>query len=65
MLSGVAARAEAIGEDACDRAVERLADRIRAAAPDVRMIVTDDGVTVTGRGVLSDPRLMWIGSLMR
>ena len=65
MLSEVEARGTAIGRAARDRAVGRLAARVRDAAPEVGMTVTADGVTLTGRGVLDDPRLTWIGSLMR
>lgn len=65
MLSGVAARGAAIAEAARDRTVVRLADRVREAAPDARVAITNEGVAVNGRGVLRDPRLLWIGSLLR
>lgn len=65
MVSGLETRGAAIARAARDRAVARLAERVRDAAPDLRVTVEGEGVTVNGRGVLSDPRLMWIGSLLR
>lgn len=66
MLSALVTRAERIGAARRREAIGRLAAAIRDAAPDRQVAADDDdGVTVTGRGVLDDPRLRWIGSLLR
>ena len=65
MLSALLTRAERIAATRRRAAIRRLAAAIRDAAPDRRVESDEDGVTVTGRGVLDDPRLRWIGSLLR
>jgi hypothetical protein len=65
MLSGLEARGTAIGEKRVGALVEELAQRVASAAPDLRVEAAADGVTITGRGVTGDPRLVWIGSLLR
>lgn len=64
MLSGIAARGRAIGEEARARAVARVAAAL-AAVPGVRAEAGEDGVVVRGRGLrrrwLNDARLRWIG----
>ena len=55
----------AIADRARDAAIARLAARIGAEAPDHDVSVEEGGIAITGRRVLSDPRLVWIGSLAR
>ena len=59
------ARAELAAAAAQRRTLARLAARLAADLPDLRVRVDGDKVTVTGRGVLNDPRLVWIGSVLR
>jgi len=61
----IAQRGAAIGEKARADAVARLAARIAEQAPDVRVSIDGDGITITGRRILSDPRFLWVGSLIR
>lgn len=65
MIAGLLARGRRIGEAARRRSIVRLAAQLRAVRPDARVAEERDGVTVTGRGVLRDPRLIWIGSWLR
>jgi len=64
-MSALEDRGAAIGEAARGRAVARLAARLAEEAPHARVVADDQSVTVTGRGVLRDPRLVWIGSLLK
>ncbi|WP_375397139.1 hypothetical protein [uncultured Sphingomonas sp.] len=64
-MTALEARAQAIAEARRDAAIAKLADRLRAALPGVRVEQRDDGVTLIGRRLSRDPRLTWIGSLMR
>jgi hypothetical protein len=61
MLNGLEARGQAIGEARVQDVVAQLAQRVAAAAPDRRVEADADGVTITGPGVIGDPRLIWIG----
>ncbi len=45
--------------------IAELAARIAEAVPEAEVEPREDGVVVRGRGVLSDPRLRWIGGLLR
>lgn len=51
------------GMTAVERAIARVADAIRAAVPDARVELREDGVQVEGRGLRG--RLRWIGGLLR
>lgn len=64
-MSAIEDRGAAIGEVARERAVTRLTARLAAEVPHARVVADDQGVTVTGRGILRDPRLVWIGSLLK
>lgn len=64
-MNAVDERARAIGAAARARIIDRLAARLRAEAPDLTVGATTDGVTVEGRRAARDPRLAWIGSLVR
>lgn len=65
MIAGLIARGRRVGDSARRRAIARLAMRLREARPDARIEESADGVTVKGRGVLRDSRLIWIGSLFK
>ncbi len=65
MIAGLEARARAIGETARRRSIAKLAARLREARPDARMDQSSEGVALIGRGLLRDPRLLWIGSLFK
>jgi hypothetical protein len=56
---------QAIAAKRVAETVAALALRIAAEAPDRQVMVEGDAVVVTGRGVFEDPRLQWIGSLLR
>jgi hypothetical protein len=64
-MNRLEARALLAAERAKERALVRLAAALTAELPQVRVVIDGDRVTVTGRGVLSDPRLVWIGSVLR
>ncbi|MDB5681653.1 MAG: hypothetical protein JWO16_1458 [Sphingomonas bacterium] len=64
-MNRLEARALLAAERAKERALVRLAAVLAADLPQVRVKIDGDRVTVTGRGVLSDPRLVWIGSVLR
>lgn len=64
-MSPLQARAELAAIRAQRRTLRRLAAHLTADLPDLRVAIDDDRVTITGRGVLSDPRLVWIGSMLR
>jgi hypothetical protein len=59
------ARAELAAIRAQRRTLARLAAHLTADLPELRVRIENDRVTITGRGVLSDPRLVWIGSMLR
>ncbi|MBX3563111.1 MAG: hypothetical protein KF730_00905 [Sphingomonas sp.] len=44
---------------------QRVADAIRAEAPELRVTIEGDDVIVEGRALATDPRLRWIGGLVR
>jgi hypothetical protein len=58
-------RARLIGEAAAARVRGRAAAALREALPDVAVEVVGDDVVLTGRIAPDDPRLRWIGSLLR
>jgi hypothetical protein len=64
-MTRLEARALLAAERAKERALVRLAAVLAADLPQLRVAIDGDRVTVTGRGVLSDPRLVWIGSVLR
>lgn len=64
-MSALEDRGTVIAERERERAVARLAARLSEEVPHARVAADDHGVTVTGRGVLRDPRLVWIGSLLK
>ncbi len=63
-MTGLEARGQALGEAARRRATGRLAGQLRAL-PGIAVEVSEAGLVVSGRGVLRDPRLVWIGSWFR
>lgn len=65
MIAGLVTRGQQLGRTAQRRAIARLAARLRNERPDARVEESVEGLTVTGRGVLRDPRLVWIGSLLK
>lgn len=48
---------------AVQRAIERVAEVVRAAVPDARVELRDDGIAIEGRGLRA--RLRWIGGLLK
>lgn len=50
-------------QPAVRRAIERVADAVRAAAPDARVEVRPDGISIDGHRLRE--RLRWIGGLLR
>lgn len=64
-MSALKDRARAVGEAARVRAIGRLAARLRNEASDLVVSETADGVIIEGRRATRDPRLAWIGSLLR
>ncbi|HEX4695716.1 hypothetical protein [Sphingomonas sp.] len=64
-MSALEDRGAAIGEAARERTVARLAARLSEEVPHAAVVSDDQGVTVSGRGILRDPRLVWIGSLLK
>lgn len=68
-MSGSQDPIAAIAEAALRRAIDEAANRIGAALPDVVVAASEDGVTLSGRGLLkrlvSDGRLRWISGLLK
>ncbi|MBS0479057.1 MAG: hypothetical protein JSR79_07145 [Proteobacteria bacterium] len=64
-MTRLEARAILAADRAQRRALTRLAAALTADLPDLHVAIDGDRVTVTGRGVLDDPRLVWIGSVLR
>ncbi len=64
-MSAIEERAELAAIRAKRRTLARLAAHLTADLPDLRVAIDGDRVTITGHGVLSDPRLVWIGSVLR
>jgi len=58
-------RGRAIGEAAAARARARVAATLRETLPEVAVDVVGDDVVLTGRIAPDDPRLRWVGSLVR
>lgn len=65
MMSALLARAQVTAERAAARARERVARSLRAQVPGVRITIEEDRVVLSGRITRDDPRLRWIGSLLR
>lgn len=65
VLSAVLAAGQAAGEAAGRRARDRLAAVLAAELPDVAVSVEDEHVVLSGRVTPDDPRLRWVGSLLR
>ena len=65
MLSVVDTRGRAAARVAADRARRRVADALRGAVPGVAVRIEGEDVVLTGRIAPDDPRLRWIGSLLR
>ena len=57
MMALVELRIEAVAQ--------RLAEAIQAEAPELLVTVDGDDVIVEGAGLATDPRLRWIGGLLR
>ncbi len=65
MLSALEARGRAAGVAAAERARVRVAAALRAALPGVAVGIQGEEVVLSGRIAADDPRLRWIGSLLR
>lgn len=65
MLSALEARGRAAGAAAAEHARARLAEALRAALPGVAVGIEGEEVVLSGRISADDPRLLWIGSLLR
>ncbi len=64
-MTRLEARAILAADRAKQRALTRLAAALTADLPDLRVRIEDDRVIIVGHGVLDDPRLLWIGSVLR
>jgi len=53
------------GERARRRALDRLATTLAADLPELHVMIEDDRIAIIGHGVIDDPRLVWIGSMLR
>ncbi|RDE04806.1 hypothetical protein [Sphingomonas aracearum] len=56
---------ERIGEQAERRGAGRVAAAVRGAVPGATVREEGSRVVIEGRGVLDEPALRWIGSLVR
>lgn len=65
MLNMLAARGLAAGDAAQHRAIVDGVARVQAAFPELVVSGVDDAIVLTGRIAPDDPRLRWIGSLLR
>ncbi|WP_029623588.1 hypothetical protein [Sphingomonas sp. PAMC 26617] len=65
MMDALEERARLIGEAAAARARGRVAATLRETLPEVAVDVAGEDVVLTGRIAPDDPRLRWIGSLLR
>lgn len=65
MMDALEDRARAIGEAAAERVRGQVATTLRETLPGVAVEVVGDDVVLTGRIARDDPRLRWIGSLLR
>lgn len=65
VLSAVLVAGQAAGEAAAGRARDRPAAVLRAELPEVAVTVQDEHVVLSGRVTPDDPRLRWVGSLLR
>ena len=53
------------GERARQRALKKFAAALAADLPELSVAIDGDRIAIVGRGVLNDPRLVWVGSLLR
>lgn len=58
-------RGQAIAAVAANRARARVAAALREALPGVAVEIVGEDVVLVGRVRADDPRLRWIGSLLR
>jgi hypothetical protein len=65
MMDALEERARAIGEAAAEQVRGQVAATLRETLPGVAVDVVGDDVVLTGRIARDDPRLRWIGSLLR
>jgi hypothetical protein len=65
MMDALEDRARAIGAAAAARVREQVAATLRDTLPGVAVDVIGEDVVLTGRIAPDDPRLRWIGSLLR
>lgn len=65
MMDALEDRGRAVGEAAAARVRGRVAAALRETLPEVAVDVVGDDVVLTGRITPDDPRLRWIGSLLR
>ncbi|WP_242183880.1 hypothetical protein [Sphingomonas sp. CARO-RG-8B-R24-01] len=65
MLTMVEQRGDAIAAAAADRARCRVAAALRAALPGILVEISGAEIVLVGRIAPDDPRLRWIGSLVR
>ncbi|WP_242139895.1 hypothetical protein [Sphingomonas sp. TREG-RG-20F-R18-01] len=65
MLTMVEQRGDAIAAAAADRARRRVAAALRAALPGILVEISGAEIVLVGRIAPDDPRLRWIGSLVR
>lgn len=65
MLTMVEQRGDAIAAAAADRVRRRVAAALRAALPGILVEISGAEIVLVGRIAPDDPRLRWIGSLVR
>lgn len=65
MMDALEERARLIGEAAAARVRGRVAAALRETLPGVAVDVVGEDVVLTGRIAPDDPRLRWIGSVLR
>ena len=65
MMDSLEERARLVGEAAAVRVRGRVAAGLRETLPEVAVDVVGDDVVLTGRIAPDDPRLRWVGSLLR
>ena len=65
MMDGLKERGRAIGEAAAARVRGRVAAALRETLPEAAVEVVGEDVVLVGRVTPDDPRLRWIGSLLR
>lgn len=65
MMDGLKERGRAIGEAAAARVRGQVAAALRETFPEAAVEEVGDDIVLTGRVTADDPRLRWIGSLLR